>query len=134
MWEITGAEFSKSTTHTADGISIRFPRVTRIRDDKDWQTANDLPHLKVSEDLFVCSIFVFLLLPFDFKVSLGVIVSRRFCSRTRELQPVSNKIVVLKQLFSRPCLFCSAFQFWNKEVCVYFFVCLYVISVWLLLV
>ncbi|XP_027053351.1 DNA ligase 3-like isoform X1 [Pocillopora damicornis] len=47
VWEITGAEFSKSTTHTADGISIRFPRVTRIRDDKDWQTANDLPHLKV---------------------------------------------------------------------------------------
>lgn len=83
---------------------------------------------------FVCSIFVFLLLPFDFKVSLGVIVSRRFCSRTRELQPVSNKIVVLKQLFSRQCLFWSAFQFWNKEVCVYFFVCLYVISVWLLLV
>jgi hypothetical protein len=29
VWEITGAEFSKSTTHTADGISIRFPRVTR---------------------------------------------------------------------------------------------------------
>ena len=48
VWEITGAEFSKSTTHTADGISIRFPRVTRIRDDKDWETANDLPHLRVS--------------------------------------------------------------------------------------
>ncbi|XP_020612106.1 DNA ligase 3-like isoform X2 [Orbicella faveolata] len=47
VWEITGAEFSKSTTHTAHGISIRFPRVTRIRDDKDWKTANDLPHLKV---------------------------------------------------------------------------------------
>lgn len=47
MWEITGAEFSKSSTHTADGISIRFPRVTRIRDDKDWKTANDLPHLKL---------------------------------------------------------------------------------------
>ncbi|KAM7435288.1 DNA ligase 3 [Porites harrisoni] len=47
VWEITGAEFSKSTTHTADGISIRFPRVTRIRDDKDWETANDLPHLRV---------------------------------------------------------------------------------------
>ena len=47
VWEITGAEFSKSTTHTADGISIRCPRVTRIRDDKDWKTANDLPHLKV---------------------------------------------------------------------------------------
>ena len=33
VWEITGAEFSKSTTHTADEISIRFPRVTRIRYD-----------------------------------------------------------------------------------------------------
>ena len=33
VWEITGAESSKSATHTADGISIRFPRVTRIRDD-----------------------------------------------------------------------------------------------------
>ena len=47
MWEITGAEFSKSTTHTADGISIRFPRVTKIRDDKDWKTATNLQELKV---------------------------------------------------------------------------------------
>lgn len=50
VWEITGAEFSKSNVHTADGISIRFPRVTRIRDDKDWKTANDLPHLKVKKN------------------------------------------------------------------------------------
>uniref|UniRef100_A0A8D2MR26 DNA ligase n=1 Tax=Zonotrichia albicollis TaxID=44394 RepID=A0A8D2MR26_ZONAL len=41
VWEITGAEFSK-----ADGISIRFPRCTRIRDDKDWQTATNLQQLK----------------------------------------------------------------------------------------
>ena len=47
MWEITGAEFSHSSTHTAAGISIRFPRVTRIRDDKDWSTATDLERLKV---------------------------------------------------------------------------------------
>ena len=47
MWEITGAEFSKSTAHTADGISVRFPRVTRIRDDKDWTNATDLDRLKV---------------------------------------------------------------------------------------
>eukprot|EP00794_Sanderia_malayensis_P006365 gene6365-7097_t len=46
VWEITGAEFSKSNTHTANGISIRFPRVTKIRDDKDWQTATDLPTLQ----------------------------------------------------------------------------------------
>lgn len=48
MWEITGAEFSKAEAHTADGISIRFPRCTRIRDDKDWKTATNLQQLKVS--------------------------------------------------------------------------------------
>ncbi|XP_030648440.1 DNA ligase 3 [Chanos chanos] len=46
VWEITGAEFSKSEMHTADGISIRFPRCTRIRDDKDWKTATNLHQLK----------------------------------------------------------------------------------------
>lgn len=46
VWEITGAEFSKAEIHTAAGISIRFPRVTKIRDDKDWKTATDLPRLK----------------------------------------------------------------------------------------
>lgn len=47
VWEITGAEFSKSEMHTADGISIRFPRMTRVRDDKDWKTATNLHQLKV---------------------------------------------------------------------------------------
>ena len=51
VWEITGAEFSKSDIHTADGISIRFPRVTKIRHDKDWKTATDLPRLKVSASI-----------------------------------------------------------------------------------
>ncbi|XP_069470992.1 DNA ligase 3 isoform X2 [Ambystoma mexicanum] len=46
VWEITGAEFSKSEAHTADGISIRFPRCTRFRDDKDWKTATNLHQLK----------------------------------------------------------------------------------------
>jgi len=46
VWEITGAEFSQSTTHTANGISIRFPRVTRVRNDKDWKTATDLQTLQ----------------------------------------------------------------------------------------
>nr|XP_028563139.1 DNA ligase 3 [Podarcis muralis]XP_028563140.1 DNA ligase 3 [Podarcis muralis]XP_028563141.1 DNA ligase 3 [Podarcis muralis]XP_028563142.1 DNA ligase 3 [Podarcis muralis]XP_028563143.1 DNA ligase 3 [Podarcis muralis] len=46
VWEITGAEFSKAEAHTADGISIRFPRCTRIRDDKDWATATSLPQLR----------------------------------------------------------------------------------------
>lgn len=46
VWEITGAEFSKAEIHTADGISIRFPRVTKIRDDKTWETATSLNELK----------------------------------------------------------------------------------------
>ncbi|NXG55021.1 DNLI3 ligase, partial [Hemiprocne comata] len=46
VWEITGAEFSRAEAHTADGISIRFPRCTRIRDDKDWKTATNLQQLK----------------------------------------------------------------------------------------
>ena len=109
MWEITGAEFSKSTTHTADGISIRFPRVTRIRDDKDWKTANDLPHLKV-QYLNICLICFVLFcarvslfeptLRFVFMVLLLLIIlSRRFCSRTRELQPVSDSTVLLVVYF-----------------------------------
>ena len=46
VWEITGAEFSKAEIHTAAGISIRFPRVTKIRDDKTWETATSLAELK----------------------------------------------------------------------------------------
>ncbi|KAK3880469.1 hypothetical protein Pcinc_015071 [Petrolisthes cinctipes] len=46
IWEITGAEFTKHQVHTADGISIRFPRVTRIRDDKTWKESTDLKELK----------------------------------------------------------------------------------------
>jgi len=46
VWEITGAEFSKADLHTAAGISIRFPRVTRIRDDKNPDTATNLNELK----------------------------------------------------------------------------------------
>ncbi|KAH3741324.1 DNA ligase 3-like isoform X2 [Dreissena polymorpha] len=47
IWEIAGAEFTKAEVHTADGISIRFPRVTKVRDDKSWKEATDLPRLKV---------------------------------------------------------------------------------------
>ncbi|XP_073971011.1 DNA ligase 3 isoform X2 [Rhodnius prolixus] len=46
VWEITGAELTKNIVHTADGISVRFPRVTRIRDDKDWSTATTLDQLR----------------------------------------------------------------------------------------
>jgi hypothetical protein len=38
VWEIEGAEFSASSHHTANGISIRFPRVKGIREDKDWES------------------------------------------------------------------------------------------------
>lgn len=41
----TGTELTKANIHTAEGISVRFPRVTRIRDDKDWQTATNLEEL-----------------------------------------------------------------------------------------
>ncbi|KAK9887990.1 hypothetical protein WA026_000280 [Henosepilachna vigintioctopunctata] len=46
VWEITGAEFTQHDVHTADGISIRFPRVTKMRQDKDWKTATSLKELK----------------------------------------------------------------------------------------
>ena len=46
VWEVTGAEFSKAELHTAAGISIRFPRVTKMRDDKDWKSATSLDQLK----------------------------------------------------------------------------------------
>ncbi|XP_022127272.2 DNA ligase 3 [Pieris rapae] len=46
VWEITGTELTKANLHTADGISVRFPRVTRIRNDKDWETATNLEELK----------------------------------------------------------------------------------------
>ena len=47
VWEITGAEFTQAEGHTADGISIRFPRVTKVRDDKSWREATDFIRLKV---------------------------------------------------------------------------------------
>ncbi|XP_033107614.1 DNA ligase 3-like isoform X2 [Anneissia japonica] len=46
VWEIIGAEFSQSETHTGGGISIRFPRVARMRDDKDWRSATSLAQLR----------------------------------------------------------------------------------------
>nr|XP_002129234.1 DNA ligase 3 [Ciona intestinalis] len=46
VWEITGTEFTQSESHTAEGISIRFPRVTKIRRDKNWKTATSLERLK----------------------------------------------------------------------------------------
>jgi DNA ligase-3 len=51
IWEISGAEFSRSTRHTANQISIRFPRVKRVRDDKDYETATSLKELQAMFDL-----------------------------------------------------------------------------------
>lgn len=42
-----GTELTQAQGHTADGISVRFPRVTRIRDDKSWDTATNLKELKL---------------------------------------------------------------------------------------
>merc|ERR1719447_940492 len=46
VWEIKGAEFTRAELHTADGISIRFPRVTKERRDKSWKEATSLTQLK----------------------------------------------------------------------------------------
>ncbi|XP_013776883.1 DNA ligase 3-like [Limulus polyphemus] len=46
VWEIVGAEFTKAEIHTANGISIRFPRVAKIRDDKTWKEATNLQELQ----------------------------------------------------------------------------------------
>lgn len=47
VWEITAHEFTKHDVHTANGISMRFPRVTKVRHDKTWETATTLPELQV---------------------------------------------------------------------------------------
>jgi len=46
VWEIEGTSFSISSNHTANGISIRFPRIAKFRDDKDWNTATTLDELE----------------------------------------------------------------------------------------
>ncbi|KAL7060099.1 hypothetical protein AAHC03_09872 [Spirometra sp. Aus1] len=53
VWEITGTEFTRAGDHTAGaddtgakGISIRFPRVTKLRADKSWKEATDVVRLE----------------------------------------------------------------------------------------
>lgn len=62
VWEITGAEFTQHDVHTADGISIRFPRVTNIRQDKTWENATTLQELhhlfKESKNSIDCSLLM----------------------------------------------------------------------------
>ncbi|CRL04761.1 CLUMA_CG017821, isoform A [Clunio marinus] len=45
VFEITGAEFTDSDVHTAGSISIRFPRITKVRSDKSPQQATTLKEL-----------------------------------------------------------------------------------------
>ena len=47
MWEIKGASFSTSQnkTHTAAGISVRFPRIERMRSDKDYKSHTTLQEI-----------------------------------------------------------------------------------------
>ena len=44
--EVTGAEFSKAKMHIAGGISIRLPRVSRMREDKTVDTTTNLTELR----------------------------------------------------------------------------------------
>eukprot|EP01080_Neovahlkampfia_damariscottae_P011827 gene11827-5158_t len=44
VWEISGAEFSQSKKFSA-GFSIRFPRVTKVRDDKEVEEATTYQEL-----------------------------------------------------------------------------------------
>lgn len=51
VWEVIGTEFSKADAHTANGISIRFPRVKCVRDDKTWKQGTTLKELQHLYDL-----------------------------------------------------------------------------------
>lgn len=53
VFEIVGAEFSKTEgAHTADGISIRFPRVTKVREDKEPKDATTMEELRYLYKLY----------------------------------------------------------------------------------
>ena len=58
VWEITGIEFTSFKTHTAAGMSIRFPWVTRIRSNKDCNTATDLETNGTLKDITLLSTFL----------------------------------------------------------------------------
>lgn len=46
IWEISGAEFTLSNIHTANKLSIRFPKILKVRDDKDFESATGLAQLQ----------------------------------------------------------------------------------------
>ena len=56
IWEIFGSEFSDSPRHTANQISIRFPRVLRVRPDKDVASSTSLSDLVRMRDTSVRSL------------------------------------------------------------------------------
>jgi DNA ligase-3 len=45
VWEIAGSEFTRSPVHTAQGLSLRFPRLLKTRADKDFATHTNLSAL-----------------------------------------------------------------------------------------
>ena len=52
VWELSGAELIKDATgsgrnHTANGISVRFPKFSRERRDKNWEIATSMEELEM---------------------------------------------------------------------------------------
>ncbi|XP_075148977.1 DNA ligase 3 [Haematobia irritans] len=102
VWEITGAEYTKSGEHTASGISIRFPRITRLRDDKSTKEATDLEHLENMYEASKNNVNVDLLikgcddededkLQINSKLNLqGVITPKKEIKSETEESPVTN--------------------------------------------
>lgn len=53
VWEIFGVEFSKVDIYIVDGIFIRFFRIIKFRDDKNWENVTDLFRLRVSNNFWL---------------------------------------------------------------------------------
>lgn len=85
VWEITGAEFTHSEAHTAAGISIRFPRITRLRSDKSAENANDLEHL---EQLYASS---------KQSVNVDLLLETETNDSEKQVKQEKNNIALLKR-------------------------------------
>lgn len=53
VWEIFGVEFSKVDIYIVDGIFIRFFRIIKFRDDKNWENVIDLYRFRVSNNFWL---------------------------------------------------------------------------------
>lgn len=53
VWEIFGVEFSKVDIYIVDGIFIRFFRIIKFRDDKNWENVTDLYRFRVSNNFWL---------------------------------------------------------------------------------